>query len=364
MNVVFYKLKNMYKFLKYSIVCMILFLLSGCEEKLTRLVLPVDITGELIQDVPQNGGTYSYTVKYSGEVTIASTEKWCTWDYSPGTGNLTITVAPNDGKSRSAQVTVNTFSNPTIRIQMNQGAPPTLLDKMEAINGLVGFWDFEDASDLGKATVGKDLVTYMRTENNRLGSPTTEGISQVAGPGVEGSAHAVAIGHQNLFFCDHGISPREGNSLVDVWTIIWDINRPSTSSGWGTLLNTNINNADDQDIAIRPEGAIGVGNTGYTNSDDPQIAPNGPQQMEKNKWYRVVIVLNVPGNYYRIYVNGVQWLEGNKANVALSRFQLDPNGTLLMGDNDSDDEHTIHVSSLAIFNRAISETEIRSLGGL
>jgi len=356
----------MYKFLKYLIACMMMCLIIGCEEKLERVIPPVDITGNLIQDVPMEGGTFFYTLTYSGEVKIASTAEWCTWEYTPAsnTNNLKVTVTANEGKTRSAQVTVLTFSNPTVRIQMNQGAPLSLQEKLEAINGLVGFWDFEDASDLEKAIVGNDLVTYKRDQNNMLGDPSIEGISRVIGPSVEEQNNAVAIGHQSLFFCDHGISPGAGKDRVDVWTIMWDIYRPSNSSGWGSLLNADITNASDQDLAIRPSGAIGIGSSGYTESTDTNIAPNGPQVLGKDIWYRVVIVLNVPDNYLRIYVNGVQWLEGDKAQVGNTRFQLHPNGTLLMADNDDDDEHTIHVSSIAIFDRAITEAEIKSLGGL
>ena len=338
---------------------MMSFIILGCEEKYERVILPVDITGELIQDVPFDGGTYYFTLTYSGEVTINSSASWCTWEYTPGTGsnNLVVRVAAGEGTNRSAQVTILTFSNPTIRIQMNQGGPPTLLDKLPA-NGLVGYWGFDDANALEKASVGNDLVTYYREVNGTIGVASMEGIRQV--PGYNSTDFAVEIGHGSLFFCDHGIPATNGSEKVGEWTMVFEIFRPSAFSGWGSFLNTDITNAADQDIAIRPEGKIGIGSNGYT-----------ANMMDKDKWYRVVLV-HKAGEYLRYYVNGTQWkvdnadegLATNGQDPNGDRFKLDTRGTLLMADNDTDDEHTVYVSSIALFNRAITAAEIAALGGL
>lgn len=223
----------------------------------------------------------------------------------------------------------------------------TLQEKLEAIEGLSGFWNFDDATNLEKAVIGENLVTYLRTGNDVLGSPSIEGISQV--PGYNKRDYAVQIGHQSLFYLDHQLPATAGKTTVNEYTILWDINRPEGEGGYATLLNTSITNSDDQDYAIKSDGRVGIGTAGYSTD-----------KMVRDTWYRVVISLKA-GDHLRIYVNGIKWLEG--ANSDDSRFGLNTLGTLVMADNDGDD-HTMTLSSVALFNRALSVDEIKSLGGL
>jgi len=223
----------------------------------------------------------------------------------------------------------------------------TLLEKLQAINGLAGFWEFSDASNPEKATIGKDLIAYHRTADGELGTPSTEGISQVAG--FNKRDKAVKVSSRTLFFCNHGIPATAGSELVKQYTLVYDINRPSGEGGYATLLNTSITNSDDQDVAIKNAGNIGVGTSGYSTNT-----------ISRDTWYRVIVVLK-GDEYFRIYVNGTKWLEGE--NFTDDRFALNPLGTLIMGDNDSDD-HTMLLSSVAIFNRVLTPDEIISLGGL
>ncbi len=246
-------------------------------------------------------------------------------------GTTTLTVSQG---SYSQQISVEVYE-------------VTLQEKLKAVSGLVGFWEFSDASNFGKATVGKDLIPYRRAQDAVLGTPSTEGITQVSG--FNKRDKAIQIGHQSLLFCDHGIAATAGSDLVRQYTLVFDINRPSGEGGYATLLNTSVTNANDQDYAIKNAGNIGVGTSGYSSNT-----------ISRDKWYRVVIVLKAD-EYLRIYVNGTKWLEGS--NYSDDRFALDPLGTLIMGDEDSDD-HTMLLSSVAIFNRPLTAEEITSLGGL
>jgi hypothetical protein len=223
----------------------------------------------------------------------------------------------------------------------------TLFSRLQAVNGLVGFWEFSDATNFGKATVGKDLIPYRRTVDAELGTPSSEGITQVSG--FNKRDKAIKIGHQSLLFCDHGLPATAGSELVKQYTLVFDINRPSGEGGYATLLNTSVTNSDDQDVAIKNAGNLGVGTSGYSSNT-----------ISRDTWYRVVVVLK-GDEYFRIYVNGTKWLEGS--NYSDDRFGLNPLGTLIMGDEDSDD-HTMLLSSVAIFNRPLTAEEIASLGGL
>ena len=328
--------------LKSLFVLAICLAFAGCEEELGEGVNLKDIqVGDNLRvNIGETARAQAWPVPWD-----------CTnYEFQWESANATIATVDNYGR-----VFAEDIGNTTIYV--SQGSikkeipvevyEVTLQEKLEAISGLVGFWQFDDASNMEKATVGKDLVTYLRTENGVLGSPSTEGISQVAG--YNKRDYAVQIGHQSLFFADHGIPATAESNLVKEYTILWDINRPAGDGGYATLLNTSVTNSNDQDYAIKNSGVVGVGTCGYSS-----------QTMSRDTWYRVVICLKAD-EYLRIYVNGIKWLEGKS--YTDDRFKLDPAGTLIMGDEDSDD-HTMYLSSAAIYSRALSEDEIKSLGGL
>lgn len=325
----------------FSLLCGCLMLLS-CSNKLGDGInlKGIEVGADLRLNVGEKGKALAYPdpwdcTNYEFNWTSANTDVASVDAYGNVTANDvgTTTLTVSQG-SYSAQISVEVYE-------------VTLQEKLEALSGLVGFWEFSDASDFGKATVGKDLVPYHRTENAVLGIPSTEGIPQVSG--FNKRDKAIQIGHQSLLFCDHGLSATTGSDLVRQYTLVYDINRPSGEDGYATLLNTSVTNANDQDIAIKNAGNIGVGTSGYSSNT-----------ISRDKWYRIVIVLKAD-EYFRIYVNGTKWLEGSS--YSDDRFALDPLGTLIMGDDDSDD-HTMLLSSVAIFNRPLTTDEITSLGGL
>lgn len=300
----------------------------------------IEVSADLRLNVGEKGKALAYPVPWdctnyefawtSADVDVASVDAYGNVTAND-VGTTTLTVSQG---SYSAHISVEVYE-------------VTLQEKLEAISGLVGFWKFSDESNLGEATVGKDLIAYHRIADAVLGSPSTEGIIQVAG--FNKRDKAIQIGHQSLLFCDHGITATFGSNLVKQYTLVYDINRPSGEGGFVTLLNTSVINANDGDVAIKDAGNIGVGTSGYSSNT-----------MTRDKWYRVVIVLE-GDEYFRIYVNGTMWLEGS--NYSDVRFALDPLGILIMGDDDSDD-HTMLLSSVAIFNRALTADEIASLDGL
>jgi hypothetical protein len=331
---------------KTYIICLFSFtaclMFSGCEKKLGE-----GVTLENIQ------------VEESLKVNVGETERAHAWpipwdctnyEFKWESADTTIAKVDNYGRVTAEDVgnTVIYVSQGDIKKEISlEVYEVTLAEKLNALSGLVGFWQFDDASNFQKATVGKDLIAYLRSADEVIGVPSVEGLSQVAG--YNKRDYAVSIGHHSLFFADHGISATTGSSLVKEYTILWDINRPSGESGYATLLNTSIANSNDQDYAIKNSGVVGVGTCGYSTLT-----------MSRDTWYRVIICLKAD-EYLRIYVNGVKWLEGE--NYTNDRFGLDPLGTLIMGDDDSDD-HTIYLSSVAIFDRVLTEDEISTIGGL
>lgn len=243
-----------------------------------------------------------------------------------GTGDATITVTSG---SFSQSVKVNVYEI-------------TIGQKCQEIPGLVGLWEFNQPNPL-EATVGTDLIAYHHGQNE-LG--TTEGAendySQYRGFNKNDGA-IKTVDFNPAFYCKHGLS--SGST----YTILIDALRPASSGGrYTTFINTDLTNAGDQVVYWRKEGYLQV--DGSTNRSS--------QAIENDKWYRTVIIKNSSSSL-KSYVNSVLWKEGgNPAGAVFSDTAI-----LLNADNDGDDR-SLHWSTVAIFDRVLTETEIAVLGGL
>jgi len=335
-------MKTKYIIINLCILFATFLVFSGCEKKLGEGVNLKDIQvgDSLILNIGETSRAEAWPVPWD----------CIDYEFSYESADTNIAIVDNYGRVTAIDVgnTVINISQGSIRKEIPVRVyEVSLQEKLSALSGLVGFWEFSDTSDIQKATIGKDLVAYLRDADGVLGTPSLAGITTVSG--FNRRDHAIQIGHRSLLFCDHDIPASTGSSLVTEYTILWDINRPSGESGYATLLNTSVTNSNDQDYAIKNAGNIGVGTCGYTSNT-----------ISRDTWYRVVICLK-SDEFLRIYVNGIKWLDGSSYDD--DRFKLDPAGTLIMGDEDSDD-HTMYLSSVAIYNRALSADEVNSLGGL
>lgn len=200
---------------------------------------------------------------------------------------------------------------------------------------LSGYWKFQDPNNLTKATVGKDLQLV--------------GTHQWV-PGPERKDTAVRIGIGSYYKCYHGAAPNGGDS-VNRYTLMFDF-RVDNLNLWHTLFQTDTNNLNDGECFIRPNtetnpGRIGTATTGYT-----------PVAINPQQWYRLVISVDL-GSYYRYYLNGQLILDGNNQDTD-DRFSLNPY-LLLFADNDQEDD-TIDIASVAVFDTCLNSTQVAALG--
>ncbi|WP_159435086.1 cadherin domain-containing protein [Rubritalea squalenifaciens] len=234
------------------------------------------------------------------------------------------TDSDSDGFSDSLEIAMST--DPTD----GQSTPNA------SLQGLVGWWEFDNAADLTEAKVGQDLVLN--------GSD-----SAVSG---KGSADVAArIGAGSNYRVNHGIDANGGGTQVNEYTLLLDVSYPSSSAGtWISLFQTNSGNGDDGDCFVRnSNGTIGVSATGYS-----------AYALSANSWARLVVTVD-NGSFYRIYADGQQILNGSVQAVD-GRFSFG-DALLLFADNNGED-NTIDVTSARLYDRALTAAEVSALGGV
>lgn len=217
---------------------------------------------------------------------------------------------------------------------------------------LVGQWDFDDPGNLGKATMGKDLVL--------VGSANS-----VAGYGAGDGAAAVGIGSH--FRCTPDVAPNGGSStLVNEYTLVFDVWLPSSSDQqWRTFFQTNTANSDDGEYFLSPTNTLGVGALAYSTNPLPA-----------DHWYRIVfsadigsnidggtpaasclsVVTNATGETWTFRHNS-QSLNGRHALTSTANQNL----VLLFADENGEDA-LIHVSRVQLYNSPLSDAAARALG--
>lgn len=238
-----------------------------------------------------------------------------------------------------------------VKVKVN--AVETLQQKINSLSAK-GYWEFEDQANLTKKTIGNDLIFV---EDNKQ-------ITSIAGPRYDNKAIRIPRDPKNagvtgtFVRCNHGFQPKNGEEKINEYTIMWDVRLPDEAgmpeSGYYTLMSSRtLDNSQDQDLAIKRAGNIGLGGIGYS-SDGTLV---------KGKWYRVVFVVKA-GSSLTVYVDGSKVLDGNVANAPIDgRYSLLPDGVLFFSDEDGDDS-TIDASAIAIWDRALTSAEVKTLGNV
>ncbi len=221
--------------------------------------------------------------------------------------------------------------------------------------GLAGLWEFDDAANLTKATVGSDLIL--------------NGTGQSAVAGIDGSGGAVAVEKGTFYQCAHGISANGGGNWVNEFTLLFDVMYPEQSAGkWRAFYQTGYDTYNDSEYFIQPaDESWGVGDLGYTDN-----ATVGEWYSSHSTWYRVVLTVNLDANpdvaFHDLYINGELKGKHNTDSLVLDgRFSLyasdaDNPYVVFAGDNDGDDA-LMHFSNIAIWDRPLTPQEIARLGG-
>jgi hypothetical protein len=200
----------------------------------------------------------------------------------------------------------------------------------------IASWLFDDATNLTKAAIGKDLTTAKK-EAGALFLP-------VDGPGAGNKAVRVPL--NAYFLADHGMIPQTGQTTVSEYTLFFEFKIPAAAKFY-TFFQTNLTNGDDGEIYVRSTNpqTIGVGATGYAGN------------VQVGTWYRLYLSFK-PGDV-RFFMNGEQFLSSTTSDA---RFRVNPAGLILCGGPwTKKDDNEFDIAEISIWNGALSAEQIQEI---
>lgn len=197
-----------------------------------------------------------------------------------------------------------------------------------------GWWKFDDATDMLKATIGNSLTTYGSTPNESVNGPV-DGNLAIMDP----------IGHALIM--NHGIGANGGGSLTNEYSFQIDFMIPSPIPSYVSFFQTGEMNDADGDLFAKANGTIGLGALGWSTKT---IVPD--------TWYRMIVSAKC-GEYYRIYINGELYLE--KLGITVDSRHALKTMPYMFGDDDGEDP-TIFCSELAVWDTPLTEEQAIELG--
>lgn len=226
-------------------------------------------------------------------------------------------------------------------------------------DGMTGLWLFgaddpntpEEEQMAG--TRGPDMVnSFPNANGNDLLGPAIQirSVSNATLYQDNGTAQSRSF---DYFTATHGIAPNGGGSEVNEYTFLWDYVQTSGNDPndpkWNSLYQTAAGAHDnDGDLWSDPNGAIGVGDAGYSS-----------ERYDPSTWHRIVLSVD-NGNFFRVYVDGVLFLDGAGQPVD-GRFALLPDVHLLT-DNNWEDQWG-QIGTFIAWDHALTTSEVAGMGG-
>jgi hypothetical protein len=215
---------------------------------------------------------------------------------------------------------------------------------------LVGLFEFNDPSNWGAATTGSAL------------SISGTGFASVAG--TSGSDGAVAVSSGSFFTLAHGISPNNGGSRVNAYSLVFDVLKPADNA-WYAFFQTGDRTGDADYFIRNSDNGVGVGTLNYSTASVPT------NQVTAGEWFRVVFSADMGNNFgggasASSFTTTVTNNSGNTWSHSHNNQALDGRHSLgatldFFQDNDGEDS-LLHVSTIAIFDNALSIAEATALG--
>jgi len=225
--------------------------------------------------------------------------------------------------------------------------PVALLSLSARGQRLTSLWEFDDAADLGAATVGVPL-TIDGTAPEWFDSLTYGSVT------LNGVVNTV-VGTGNFFTATHDIGANGGGSRTNQYTLVYDVKKPSATL-WRSFYQTDLANASDAEFFVRGSGSGVTLNT--LGRDDIGFSPGF---LSPNTWYRVVVSVDL-GNSFEAYRDGVAFGSYTVPDVDNPDYSLNPSQVLLFADDDGGNNQ-LSIGSVAIYDGSLTASQAALLGG-
>jgi hypothetical protein len=216
-------------------------------------------------------------------------------------------------------------------------------------NGLTGLWRFQTNADKLTATIGSNLVTSNVDNSGWMTGPWTV-IGTESNPLLYSDGRIVQERAWDYLTVNPNFVANGGGSYVNEYTIAMDYVQTSGLSSWNSLFQTgDTGNGSDGDLFTDGAGHIGIGAAGYSTLT-----------YNASTWHRIVLSVD-NGSFFRVYVDGTLFLDGTPQAID-GRFSLYTDHFHLFADDSWEDQWGL-VGTVATWNRALTSSEISSMGG-
>ena len=221
-------------------------------------------------------------------------------------------------------------------------------------------WTFNSGSldtDLGNGTMSyRDAATPSITTFGMTDGTT---IPHIGGQAAHYMSFPQMDPANGYFLTLNDSGPNGGGSYINQYSVVLDIYSPG-AAGWQAIFNTAPENHNDADFYINPDGALGIGDLGYSAAGT----------IAQGTWYRIAFTADLGAGNVSYYVNGSPVHNRTGGSLLDGRFALysnqDPLPSLLLfneGDGSDNYTHPLYVNSIYFTDEALGSAEVAALGG-
>ena len=161
----------------------------------------------------------------------------------------------------------------------------------------------------------------------------------------------------------NGSAPNGGGAYINQYTVIMDVYVPGPHA-WLPFFNTNITNANtnDADFYVSPDGALGIGELGYS----------AGAAITTDEWHRIIFAADLTSGIVTYYIDGAQVFQRQPGATSLvdKRFSIysavDAGIDLILGnEGDTSGVYTREwlLAAFAFVDHTLTAEEATQLGG-
>jgi uncharacterized protein YjdB len=328
------------------------------------------ISGLTVTDGDSNSaGTYPYNgtpiiVELTATIAPPNSGKTPVWSSSAATATV---VAASDGLT--AEVTITGEGAAIITADVDGVTATYAISTTSVFESAAGYWTFNDAANLGKATRGEDLIFALDSIDVVDGPSDTKKAIQLIK-----DANGLLWNHSMPADVDGTESPdaERQNFRIKTYTILIDAKPYTEDRVYHSILGNE--SFDNSLFTFRPrDGALTIAHRG--------TAINVYADYSEPKWIRLVAVVAYNpdvdpewafpyGADFNFYANGEYAGTSTRLYTGTDSWTTDYMNVLYSDlpvrflRSTPDGTNSYPVSTIAVWNRALTAEEIASLGGV